>query len=133
MIVTICGSTRFKKEIMNVAKNLTLQGHIVLAPFVFHHQEEEEIPMETLIRLDNLHKEKINMSDAIFVVNVDGYIGESTYGEIDWANRMKKEIYFLVDPPKPETPESNNDKSITEEEPVEEVVTESVDAETPNK
>ena len=38
------------------------------------------------------------MSDAIFVVNVDGYIGESTYGEIDWANRMKKQVFFLVEP-----------------------------------
>ena len=59
------------------------------------------------IRLDNLHKEKINMSDAIFVVNVDGYIGESTYGEIDWAQRMKKEVYFLVEP--------NQDKENSEE------------------
>ena len=102
MIITICGSTRFKKEIEETARSLTLQGHIVLAPCVFHHMEEEEMPAEVKIQLDNLHKQKINMSDAIFVVNVDGYIGESTYGEIDWANRMKKEIYFLVEPPKPE-------------------------------
>ena len=133
MIVTICGSTRFKKEIEAVAHDLTLQGHIVLAPHVFHHMEDEEMPMELKIRLDNLHKEKINMSDAIFVVNVNGYIGESTYGEIDWANRMKKEVFFLVEPPKPETPESDNDKSVTEEEPMEEVVAEPVDAETPNE
>lgn len=98
MVITICGSTRFKKEIEAVARDLTLQGHIVLAPCVFHHQEEEEISTEIKIQLDNLHKEKINMSDAIFVVNVDGYIGESTYGEIDWANRMKKQVFFLVEP-----------------------------------
>ena len=102
MIITICGSTRFKKEIEAVAHDLTLQDHIVLAPGVFHHADEEELPVETKIRLDNLYRQKINMSDAIFVVNVDGYIGESTYGEIDWANRMKKEIFFLVEPPKPE-------------------------------
>jgi len=54
--------------------------------------------MEEKIRLDNLHKEKINMSDAIFVINKDGYIGESTYSEIDWAQRMKKEVYFLENP-----------------------------------
>lgn len=45
------------------------------------------------------------MSDAIFVVNVDGYIGESTYGEIDWANRMKKQVFFLVEPSNPEEKE----------------------------
>jgi hypothetical protein len=87
---------------MSVAHDLTLQGHIVLAPCVFHHSDKEELTTEEKIRLDNLHKEKINMSDAIFVVNVDGYIGESTYGEIDWATRMKKQIFFLVEPPKPE-------------------------------
>lgn len=102
MIITICGSTRFKDQILNTARDLTLMGHIVLAPCVFHHAEETELTAEEKIRLDNLHKEKINMSDAIFVVNVDGYIGESTYGEIDWATRMKKQVFFLVEPPKPE-------------------------------
>jgi len=98
MVITICGSSKFKDEIFKMAKELTLQNHIVLTPFVFHHADEDELTTEQKICLDNLHKEKINMSDAIFVVNVDGYIGESTYGEIDWAQRMKKEIYFLVNP-----------------------------------
>jgi hypothetical protein len=102
MVITICGSTRFKKEIMDVARDLTLAGHIVLAPCVFHHMEDEPLSTEDKIRLDNLHRQKINMSDAIFVVNVNGYIGESTYGEIDWADRMKKQVFFLNDPPKPE-------------------------------
>ena len=130
MIVTICGSTRFKKEIEAVAHDLTLQNHIVLAPHVFHHMEDEEMPMELKIRLDNLHKEKISMSDAIFVVNVNGYIGESTYGEIDWANRMKKEVFFLVEPPKPEDTKSNVQENVVEAEPVEEVAE---PAETPNE
>ena len=130
MIITICGSTRFKKEIEYVAHDLTIQGHIVLAPCVFHHMEDEEMPMELKIRLDNLHKEKINMSDAIFVVNVNGYIGESTYGEIDWANRMKKEVFFLVEPPKPEDTKSNVQENVVEAEPVEEVAE---PAETPNE
>lgn len=95
MIITICGSSRFKKEIQQAARDLALQGNTVLAPTVFHHMEEEELPKEILIALDNSHKEKIEMSDAIFVVNVNKYIGESTYGEIDWAQRKKKQIYFL--------------------------------------
>lgn len=111
MVITICGSTRFKKEIEAVARDLTLQGHIVLAPCVFHHQDEEEISTEIKIQLDNLHKEKINMSDAIFVVNVDGYIGESTYGEIDWANRMKKQVFFLVEPSNSEEEMTKGDTS----------------------
>lgn len=106
MVITICGSTRFKDEILEAAKTLTLDNHIVLAPFIFHHADNQELTQEAKIRLDNLHKQKINMSDAIFVVNVGGYIGESTYSEIDWAQRMKKEVYFLVDPgPKEKTEE----------------------------
>ena len=118
MIITICGSTRFKKEIEDSARDLTLMGHIVLAPCVFHHIEDTEFTIEEKIRLDNLHKEKINMSDAIFVVNVDGYIGESTYSEIDWATRMKKQVFFLVEPPKPEaeSEEATANKTQTPEE-----------------
>ncbi len=112
MIITICGSTRFKDEILKTARNLTLDNHIVLAPFIFHHSDEEELTQELKIRLDNLHKEKINMSDAIFVVNVDGYIGESTYSEIDWAQRMKKEVYFLVDPAP--TPKEDGERKVEE-------------------
>ena len=96
MIITVCGSSRFKKEIQQVAHDLAIQGNTVLAPTVFPHMEEEELPTEVLIQLDNSHKEKIELSDAIFVVNVNKYIGESTYGEIDWAQRKKKQIYFLV-------------------------------------
>lgn len=111
MVVTLCGSSRFKKEILEVAHDLTLQGEIVLAPFVFHHADNEEISMEMLLQLDNLHKEKIEMSDAIFVVNVNGYIGESTYSEIDWARRKKKNIYFLVEPPTEQDTETIDDAS----------------------
>lgn len=99
MIITICGSSKFKNEIFETARSLTLQGHIVLMPCVFEHTDNEELSREDKIRLDNLHKEKINMSDAIFVINKDQYIGESTFGEIDWADRMKKQIYFLEEIP----------------------------------
>lgn len=112
MIITLCGSTRFKDEFLQAQKDLTLAGHIVLSVGLFAHADGIELTPEEKIRLDNLHKEKINMSDAIFVINKDGYIGESTYGEIDWANRMKKQIFFLVEPEVPA------DK---EEAPVEEV------------
>ena len=95
MIITLCGSTKFKDEYLEVQKQLTLQGHIVLSVGMFGHADGVELSREEKVRLDNLHKEKINMSDAIFVINKDGYIGESTYSEIDWANRMNKEIYFL--------------------------------------
>ena len=111
MVITICGSTRFKEEMFEAAKKLTLDDHIVLMPTIFEHADNDELTTEQKIRLDNLHKQKIDMSDAIFVVNKDGYIGESTFGEIDWAARHKKELYFLVNP----NPEEEN-KEITDAE-----------------
>lgn len=117
MIITICGSTKFKDEIEKTAHDLTLQGHIVLAPCVFHHADEEELSAEELIRLENLHKQKINMSDGIFVVNINSYIGESTYGEIDWAQRMNKEIYFLETPEVEKTDKENTEEVIESGEP----------------
>ena len=118
MIVTLCGSTRFKDDFLAVQRDLTLQGHIVLSVGLFAHADGEELTLEDKIRLDNLHKEKINMSDAIFVINRNGYIGESTFGEIDWATRMKKQIYFL-EQPGPNVPEEPIGAEIVSEEPVE--------------
>lgn len=98
MIITLCGSTRFKYEFLKAQAELSLAGHIVLSVGLFGHADNIELSIEDKIRLDNLHKEKINMSDAIYVINKDGYIEESTYSEIDWAGRMKKQIYFLEPP-----------------------------------
>jgi len=115
MIITLCGSTKFKNEFEEVAKNLALEGHAVLSVNMFHHADNLELTTEQRILLDNAHKEKINVSDAIFVINKDGYIGESTYSEIDWAQRMKKEIYFLEDPNlKEKKTEENKDSTTTE-------------------
>lgn len=94
MTITICGSTRFKDKILEVAEGLTLDGHIVMMPTVFRH-DDPNLSTELRIRLENQHREMINKSDAIFVVNVDKYIGEATYSMLDWATRMKKEVYFL--------------------------------------
>ena len=104
MTITICGSTRFKDKILEVAEGLTLDGHIVMMPTVFRH-DDPNLTTEMRIRLENQHREMINKSDAIFVVNVDKYIGEATYSMLDWATRMKKEVYFLeeINPPAEET------------------------------
>ena len=42
-----------------------------------------------------MHKAKIDLADAIFVINVDGYIGESTKNEIEYAKKHNKEIFYL--------------------------------------
>lgn len=106
MIITLCGSTRFKDEYEAVAKDLALQGHTVLSVNLFAHADNIELTQEQKIRLDNAHKQKISISDAIYVINKGQYIGESTYGEIDWAERLGKKIFFLEDIVVPETEEA---------------------------
>lgn len=42
-----------------------------------------------------MHKRKIDMADAIYVINVGGYIGESTRSEIEYAQSKGKKVIFL--------------------------------------
>lgn len=47
------------------------------------------------IMLDELHKRKIDLADEVFVINVGGYIGESTASEIKYAKQLGKPIRYL--------------------------------------
>lgn len=50
---------------------------------------------EKKIELDNLHKEKIRLADEIYVINVGGYVGDSTKSEIEFAMKCGKTIHWL--------------------------------------
>lgn len=92
-VVTICGSMRFRDEMLLAAQKLSIQGYIVLAPFVTFVGEEQSSASKEM--LDRMHFRKIDMSNCIFVVNVDGYIGASTQNEVDYARRGGKLILSL--------------------------------------
>ena len=95
-VTTLCGSTRFKEEFMEVQKRLTLEGRIVISVGLFGHSGDDEVWTEgTKEMLDDMHKRKIDMADGIFVINVDGYIGTSTRSEIDYARAHGKTIEYL--------------------------------------
>ena len=93
-IITLCGSINFKDEFMKVQEKLTLDGNIVLTPNFFKSIKKENIDEKTKKMLDEMHKQKINMADEIYVINVGGYIGESTKSEIEYAKRKGKKISF---------------------------------------
>lgn len=96
-VITLCGSTRFKDEFMRVQKELTLQGYIVISVGLFGHSGDGEVWTEgTKQMLDDMHKRKIDMADEIFVINVNGYIGESTKSEIEYAKKNKKNVRYLT-------------------------------------
>ena len=97
-VITLCGSTRFKNEFLQAQKDLTLQGNIVISVGLFGHAGDSEVwenmnegtLTKTKEMLDDMHKRKIDMADEIFVINVDGYIGESTKSEIEYAKAVGK-------------------------------------------
>ena len=95
-VITLCGSTRFKDAFLETQKRLTLEGNIVISVGLFGHSGDDEVWKEgTKEMLDNMHKRKIDMSDGIFVINVGGYIGDSTRSEIDYAIRNGKTVEYL--------------------------------------
>lgn len=95
-VITLCGSTKFKDEFLQVQKDLTLKGNIVISVGLFGHSGDNEVWTEgTKEMLDDMHKRKIDMSDEIFVINVNGYIGKSTKSEIEYALKTNKKVNYL--------------------------------------
>ena len=95
-VITLCGSTKFKDAFMEAQKRLTLEGNIVISVGMFGHSGDDEVWTEgTKAMLDDMHKRKIDMADEIYVINVGGYIGESTKSEIGYAQRTGKIVRFL--------------------------------------
>ncbi len=95
-VITLCGSTRFKEQFIETQKRLTLEGCIVISVGLFGHSGDEEVwNPSTKEMLDDMHKRKIDMANEIFVINVGGYIGESTRSEIVYAERTGKKVNYL--------------------------------------
>ena len=102
-VITLCGSTRFKDEFMEAQKRLTLEGNIVISVGLFGHSGDDEVwenmdegtLTKTKEMLDDMHKRKIDMADEIYVINVGGYIGESTRSEIEYAIKTGKVVRYL--------------------------------------
>lgn len=98
-VITLCGSTRFKDAFYDAQKRLTLEGNIVISVGLFGHAGDEEVWKPGVKEmLDDIHLRKIDMADEIFVINVGGYIGESTRREIDYATKRGKTVSYLEQP-----------------------------------
>lgn len=100
-VITLCGSTKFRDDFIKAQKDLTLKGNIVISVGVFGHSGDNEVLDNmnngrlTKEMLDDMHKRKIDMADEIFVINVGGYIGESTKSEIKYAEETGKTVKYL--------------------------------------
>ena len=95
-VITLCGSTKFKEQYLEAQKRLTLEGNIVISVGLFGHSGDDEVWTEgTKAMLDDMHLRKIDMADEIFVINVGGYVGESTRREIEYALKNGKAVRYL--------------------------------------
>ena len=101
-VITLCGSTRFKEEFLEAQKRLTLEGYVVISVGLFGHSGDDEVWTKGVKdMLDRQHLAKIDLADEIYVINVDGYIGDSTRREIAYAEFKGKSITYLESCRKP--------------------------------
>ena len=93
-IVTVCGSVRFMDRIQEVSERLEIEnGYVVIG--MLPHVIKRDLTDAEKEKLNRLHLAKIDLADAIFVVNVGGYIGRQVKAEIEYARERKKEILYL--------------------------------------
>lgn len=93
-VITLCGSTKFKKEFEEIQKELTLRGHIVISLGCFAHIDDKLYDIE---KLKDMHRARIDLASLIVVVNKDGYIGNHTRMEIKYAKRTHKPVYYYYE------------------------------------
>lgn len=99
-VVTLCGSTKFKDEFIRAQEELTLQGNVVITVGLFGHADNkfgDIITDQVKEMLDQIHIEKIDMCDYIYVINKDDYIGESTRKEINYAKYCGKRVVYMFE------------------------------------
>ena len=98
-IVCLCGSTRFIDAFRKANLEETLAGRIVLSigcdtladAEIFGHLTKAKLA-DVKQQLDELHKRKIELADEVLILNVGGYVGESTYSELMYAHALSKRI-----------------------------------------
>lgn len=117
LVVTLCGSTRFKAAFIDWYQRLTDGGCIALSVGRFLPRQDHETRVKAA--LDELHLRKIDISDEILVLDIGGYIGQSTTNEIAYARHLGKTVRYvsLIEPSYREPPLSETDigKAVLEE------------------
>jgi len=106
-IVCLCGSTRFMEAFFAAGWELTLRGHIVLSVGVCPNAADhgaEALGPDVATALDELHLRKIDLADWVLILNVGGYVGESTAAEWRYADERGKIIGLFTNGPRRAAP-----------------------------
>lgn len=93
-VVALSGSIRFWDKIQEIHEKLELENGYIVIGITPHVMSRDFTPEEEEL-LDEIHREKIKLADTLYVVNVNGYIGNSTRDEIEFARQLGKEIVYL--------------------------------------
>ena len=101
-IICLCGSTRFTREMLVKQWELTKQGYIVvswcaLPDDYYNGVDKAHIGDQEGVKafVDGIHKRKIDISDEVLVIDINGYIGTSTRSEIYYAIKHGKPVRYL--------------------------------------
>lgn len=98
-IVCLCGSTRFYNEFQEANYQESMKGNIVITLGWYPDRENvPEVTPDEKIKLDALHFKRIEMADEILVLNINGYIGDSTRREMSHAMKLGKTVRFAEEP-----------------------------------
>ena len=89
--VTICGSMRFAEQMKRIALLLEIKHNLNVLQCVYN-TEKRELTQDQIEALSKAHLKKIDLSDAIYVVDLEGYVGASVRKEMEYAERNGKEI-----------------------------------------
>lgn len=110
-VVTLCGSTKFKRLFGQIRAKLELDGKIVIPLGEFESLTPEQHEL-----IVDMHWQKIRMCNTIFVINPGGYIGDGTRVEIEYAEKLTKNIIYLEsDEGSKYKPVSNNSLELIDE------------------
>lgn len=94
-VITLSGSMKYWNEFLNISSKLSSYGYIVLTPFPAIVDALDDTNNEKMKFYEELHKHRIDMSDMLFVINKDGYIGDNTQREIEYAESKNIPIEYL--------------------------------------
>lgn len=94
-VICLCGSTKFLKQFEEVKNFAEKQGAVVFTPEVYHHYYNVNLTVYQTEVLNELHQLKIGLADYVIVINVDGYIGETTQDEIEFAHDLGIPVHYL--------------------------------------
>lgn len=101
-VICLCGSTRFTDQMLVRQWELTKEGNVVLSwcalpDWYFNSEDKAHIGDQEGVKeiVDKVHFRKIDLADEVLVINIGGYIGESTRNEINYAIKNGKPIHYL--------------------------------------